>query len=226
MCLIVTEEKADSFTLLQEKIAMKTTNEQIPENEEVLKGKLKSIVKQIKEDEDPDLLNTYKKLIKKTVPITLRAYLAAYLFKKAVEGESPEPLAGGDMQTIFVSIGKNKKVFPRDLSRLFRKSLDLQPRDIGNIKVLDNYSFVDIPQSQAQRAIEIMDGIEFRGKNITVNFARKKEKKPNNRDQKGNRDNRDNRDNRGNRDSRESRDNRENKETRGRGSRGSQQSES
>jgi len=189
--LILTEEKVDFFTHLQEKIAMKTTHKQIPEKEDVLKGKLKSILKQIKEEEDPELLNQYKKIIKKTVPITMRAYLAAYLFKKALEGEHPEPLAGGDMQTIFVSIGKNKKVFPRDLSRLFRKSLDLQPKDIGNIKVLDNYSFVDIPQSQAQRAIEVMDGIEFRGKNITVNFARKKEKKNNSRDT--NKDSRDNR---------------------------------
>lgn len=211
LCVMVAEDRIDSFSNLQEKVAMKTTHDQIPEKEDVLKGKLKSIVKQIKEEEDPELLNKYKKLIKKTVPITMRAYLSAYLFKKALEGESPAPLSGGDKQTIFVSIGKNKKVFPRDLSRLFRKTLDLHPRDIGNIKVLDNYSFVDIPQSQAQRAIELMDGIEFRGRNITVNFARKKEKKGgrDNRDSRGG-DSRGGRDNRDNRENRSDRNNREN----------------
>jgi len=81
------------------------------------------------------------------------------------------------MQTIFVSIGKNRKVFPRDLVRLFKNNLEIDQNAIGNIKVLDNYSFVDIPQKVAKKAIDKMDGMEFRGRNVTVNFAKKKDKK-------------------------------------------------
>jgi RNA recognition motif-containing protein len=104
----------------------------------------------------------------------MRSYLAAYLLKSANGGSLSRSDEPSQMQTIFVSIGKNRKVFPRDLARLFNKALDIDPKEIGNIKVLDNYSFIDIPQEVAPKAIEKLDGIEFRGRNITVNFARKK----------------------------------------------------
>jgi len=188
--LLISEGERESLEKLQEKNQMKTKNEELPEEEEVLKGKLKSIVSQIKEEEDPDTLNRYKKLIKKSVPFHLRGYVGAYFFKQALEGQLQGqfkghlPKKGGaptHMQTIFVSIGKNRRVFPRDLIRLFRKNLELEQNEIGNIKVLDNYSFIDIPERVASKAIEAMDGMEFRGRNITVNFAKKKDKKTNNR---------------------------------------------
>ena len=186
--ILISEEESSTLESLQEINQMKTKNEELPEEEDVLKGKLKSIITQIKEEEDPDVLNKYKKLIKKSVPFHLRGYIGAYFFKKALEGQLGTPGPSGqqspsskDMQTIFVSIGKNRKVFPRDLVRLFRKSLDIEQNEIGNIKVLDNYSFIDIPKRVASKAIKDMDGMEFRGRNITVNFARKKEKKNNSR---------------------------------------------
>ncbi len=186
--ILISEEESRTLESLQEINQMKTKNEELPEEEEVLKGKLKSIITQIKEEEDPDVLNKYKKLIKKSVPFHLRGYVGAYFFKKALEGQLGQPGQSGqktqpsaNMQTIFVSIGKNRKVFPRDLVRLFRKSLDIEQNEIGNIKVLDNYSFIDIPKRVASKAIKDMDGMEFRGRNITVNFARKKEKKNNSR---------------------------------------------
>ncbi|MFO7850326.1 MAG: DEAD/DEAH box helicase [Spirochaetia bacterium] len=174
--VILPPGKLELFTTLQEKYQMNTKNERFPEKEEVLEGQLKSIVKIIKEEENPDILNRYKKMIKKSVPFSMRSYLSAYLFKKMVEGETPEVLQSEDSekQTIFVSIGKNRKVFPKDLSRLFRSKLNLQEKEIGNIKVLDNYSFIDIPKSKAKQAIDAMDNMSFKGRNITVNFARKK----------------------------------------------------
>ena len=129
-------------------------------------------MERIRTEEHPDLLNQYRKLIRKSVPFHLRGYFSAYLFKEAlgnaVRGDDP-------FKTIFISIGRNRRVFPRDLSRLFTQTLDIAPGDVGSIKVLDNYSFVDIPSSLAQNAIDVLDGSEFHGRKITVNFARKKE---------------------------------------------------
>jgi len=160
---------------------MKMKNENSPSQEEILKGKLKSLIRQIKVDEDPDELNRYRKIIRRNVPLHLRSYLAALLLKQTNGGSLSGAEAQTQMQTIFVSIGKNRRVFPRDLARLFNKTLDLAPRQLGNIKVLDNYSFIDVPREKASEAIDKLNGTDFRGRNITVNFARKK--KPSN-DQK------------------------------------------
>lgn len=168
----VTKEESATLQYLQEKNKMKKEN--LPDNHEVIRGKVESIVHRIRNEENPEDLNYYRKLIRKNVPFTLRGYFSALLFKEAlgntVRGNDP-------FKTIFVSIGRNRRVFPRDLSRLFTQTLDIPPADVGSIKVLDNYSFIDIPASHAQAAIDQLDGTDFHGRKITVNLARKKEEK-------------------------------------------------
>lgn len=148
-----------------------------PSTEDVLKGRVRSIVKRIKEDGNPDELNKLRALVRRNVPISLRGYFMAYLLRESFGRPVPGPTAApaADTKTLFVSIGKNRKVFPRDLSRLFSGALQIKPTMLGSIKVLDNYSFVDVPQELADKAIGLLDGSDFRGRKITVNHARKKE---------------------------------------------------
>ena len=135
---------------------------------------IKTVLKRIKEDENPEELNAIRSLFRKNIPLHSRAYVSAFLLREAakVGGGST-----GDLATLFISIGKNRKVFPKDLNKLFSQELGLKSSDIGTIKILDNYSFVDISESYAQRAIDKLNGTEVRGRKITVNFARKKEEK-------------------------------------------------
>ncbi len=156
-------ESAENTQLQTEEVA-------VSDNDEVT-GKIQEIIRHIKEVENPDILNYYKKLFKKNVPLHLRSYVAAYLLKEYLAREGVD--AGGK-QTLFVSIGKNRKVFPKDLSKLFSQALHIDPSLIGSIKILDNYSFIEVPQNQAEKAIEFLNDTEFRGRKITVNYARKK----------------------------------------------------
>ncbi len=177
---------------IEEHNSMNLEEKKLPSDEEVLKGHIENILKTIKIDEDPELLNRYRKIVRKNVPFFMRSYLAAYLLKEtggklklSGSGERAKKEPGrrrkkeqmessGGKQTLFVSIGKNRKVYPKDLVQLFRATLSLEKEDVGAVKVLDNYSFVEINESRSQDAIEKMDGMEFRGRKITVNFARKK----------------------------------------------------
>ncbi|HUV07362.1 MAG TPA: DbpA RNA binding domain-containing protein, partial [Spirochaetia bacterium] len=79
--------------------------------------------------------------------------------------------------TLFVSIGKNRRVYPKDLTELFMNNLNLKRSDIGEIKIFDNYAFVDVSLDYATDAISKLTGTSFRGRRITVNRARKKERK-------------------------------------------------
>ncbi len=144
-------------------------------NEEHIKGKIVDFITAIKENEDPILLKSYQKLIKKNVPFHLRGYFSAFLLK-SLSGKGAAPLSGGRgaMQTLFINIGKNRRVYPNDLSRFLQKALDLAPERIGPVKVLANYSFVDLHADAAAEAVKKLDGTTYRGKTITVNFARKR----------------------------------------------------
>lgn len=78
---------------------------------------------------------------------------------------------------LFVSIGRNRRVFARDLSALFTETLSLAPGDIGGVRVFEKYSFVDIVPGKAEEAIAKLSGTELKGRTITVNYAKKKEEK-------------------------------------------------
>ncbi len=174
------EEKLQS---IQESVPMKTSHQLKPSEAEVLSGKIKMLLEEVKQYKHPEELAQIKKIMRKNVPFHLRSYLFAYLLREKLEkADSPqEEEAAADsadeqehMSTLFVSIGKNRKVFPKDLIKLFKSQLPLQDQDIGTVRVLDNYSFINVSTEYAQDAIDQMNNMKFRGRTITVNFAKKK----------------------------------------------------
>jgi hypothetical protein len=88
-----------------------------------------------------------------------------------------EPRAGGDYAQLFVSVGRNRRVYARDLAELFTEKLQLAAGEIRGVRVFDKYSFVDISRSRAEEAISRLSGLEVKGRPITVNYAKKKEEK-------------------------------------------------
>lgn len=131
-----------------------------------------NLQKIVKDHSDPDVLKVYRKIFKKTVPMHLRSWMTAYLLKQAVEKKSRRKITNGS--TLFVSVGKNRRVYPKDLIQLFVGTGKLNREEIGEIKVLDSYSFITVKESSAATAIDNLDGINYRGRNLVVNFAKKK----------------------------------------------------
>ena len=156
------------------KLAMK--KDEFPTDEAVIKGLAKTIVKRIKEDENPEELNLYRRIIKKNVPIFLRSYVMAYLFKETLTKQTQKKRSS-TTTTLFISAGKNRRIFPPDFVSLFTNTLKINRSEIKDIKILDNYSFLEISSRYASRAIALLNGKEFKGKKISVNYARKKDKR-------------------------------------------------
>jgi len=219
-------------------------------NEEQILAYLQDIVGKIRSEEDPLELNVYRRLFRKAVPFTLRAYFAAYLMKqintgrpvprigasdrndrntrgsrnsrnegrqenrgegrgsrqegrasdtrnaetrlpegrRAKQAESrregrtadavkaePRPVLADDVSTtLFVSIGRNRRVYPRDLIGLIMQNVEMDREHIGEIRVLDNYSFVQVITEDAEKIIEALNEFEYRGRKLAVSYSRKR----------------------------------------------------
>ena len=76
--------------------------------------------------------------------------------------------------SIFVSIGKNRRVYPRDLVGLIVAVGGIDRERIGDIKVLANYSFVQLYTEDCQTVIDKLNGYSYRGRNLAVSFSRQK----------------------------------------------------
>jgi len=83
-------------------------------------------------------------------------------------------IAPEDATSIFLSIGRNRRVYPRDLVGLLIGVGGLDRERIGDIKVLANYSFVQLYTDDCEQAIEKLNGYEYRGRKLTVSYSKQK----------------------------------------------------
>lgn len=167
-----------------------------------LKRIVDDIIRTIHDEADPEEMNAYRRFIKRNVSVFTRGYFTAYLLREIArrdgfrgeprrvrsndsreesrpEPADNEPQTEGNVppekrQTLFVSVGKNRRVYPKDFLALFTELDTVEGDKIGQIKILDNYSFVEVDEEIADEIIQAFDGYEYRGRKLTVNYARNK----------------------------------------------------
>jgi len=146
----------------------------------------------VKTADNPEELDRYRKLFRQNVPFTMRSYVASYLAKQLVmDGRSssgnrnnPPPfhqakpkiiLGKEEAKVLFFSIGRKRGVSPKDIITLIMQNTSV-PRDhIGEIKLLDNYSFVQIMKENAEGVIAGLNNSRYRGRPLSVSYATNKE---------------------------------------------------
>jgi hypothetical protein len=97
-------------------------------------------------------------------------------FAKAKEGERApaRPRFVGEGVTLFFSMGKRQRLYPRILIDLIIDVAGLAPEAIGEVRAFDNYSFADIDPRKSDALIAALDGYEFRGRKLSVGPAKKR----------------------------------------------------
>jgi RNA recognition motif-containing protein len=166
---------------------------------EKAKQKTALILDKIAKEADPQLLSEYRRLFKKEIPFFRRSWAAAYLLMLCDQGrgeasrvpprnntgernfrEADRPrtegpraiLAEEESRRLFISIGRNRHLFPREILGLIITKAQVSREDIGSIRILDSYSFVQVRDTVADTIIEAHNGSMFRGRTLAVNYAR------------------------------------------------------
>jgi len=162
-------------------------------DKEKAKKNLEAVLEKIHSETDVSLLNEYKKLYKNEISFFRRSWAAAWLFmyydrkeipnmKAAVKNLPPAEeknpgettLKEDESKKLFISIGKNRRLFPREVITLIMSKTKAARDDIGVIRILDNFSFVQVRDKKADEIIEALNGTRFRGRTLTVNYAKPK----------------------------------------------------
>jgi len=162
-------------------------------DKEKAKRNLESILEKMYSDTDITQFREYYKLYRKEVSFFKRSWAAAWLFMYYDQRETPRAqnaetkrtavtdrpaaemnLSEEESKRLFLSIGKNRRLFPREVITLIMTKTSAAREDIGNIRILDNYSFIQVRNTKADEIINALTGIKFRGRTLTVNYAKPK----------------------------------------------------
>ena len=84
----------------------------------------------------------------------------------------PTALPDDESVRLFISVGRNRRIYPREILGLICTKTAVSKDDIGLINILNNYSFVQVRTSAAEEIIAALNGINFRGRTLAVNYAK------------------------------------------------------
>ena len=76
-------------------------------------------------------------------------------------------------RTLYINIGKMRRLYARELSQVIQDTLAITREDIFSVRVHDKYSFVTLSQEHAEKAIELLNGKEIRGRVASVSYSNK-----------------------------------------------------
>lgn len=81
---------------------------------------------------------------------------------------SAGPEAG--MKRIFFGAGRDVGVRPGDIVGAFANESGIHSRSIGAIDISDRFTLVEVEETVAERVVEAMQGVRYKGRNVLVKF--------------------------------------------------------
>jgi len=89
--------------------------------------------------------------------------------RKSGQGKSRGSVS--NLVKLFINIGKNKKVRAGDILGAIANESGLAGRDIRNIDIHDEHTYVDVPESQAKTVLKKMKNSRIRGSKVNIEVA-------------------------------------------------------
>ncbi len=78
---------------------------------------------------------------------------------------------GNGMVRLFINIGKNQNVRPGDILGAIAGESGIPGRMVGSIDMYDKYTFVEVPEENAESVLKAMKNAKIKGKNIRMEVA-------------------------------------------------------
>jgi ATP-dependent RNA helicase DeaD len=76
------------------------------------------------------------------------------------------------MARLFLNLGKKDRIRPNDIVGAIAGETGVPGRSIGGIDIFDNFSFVDVPQKDADHVISVMRNNTIKGKSVNMEISK------------------------------------------------------
>jgi ATP-dependent RNA helicase DeaD len=86
----------------------------------------------------------------------------------------PHAAVNGDgrLQKLILSAGRASGIEPSDIIHVITSATGLDGEAVRNVRVLERFTFVEVPAAEAERVIDAVSGTEVRGAELRLEAAR------------------------------------------------------
>ena len=83
------------------------------------------------------------------------------------------PNGDGPARKLIFSAGRAAGLEPSDIIHAITAATGLDGESVRNVRLLEQFAFVEVPERDAERVVELVDGAELRGRKVRVEAAGK-----------------------------------------------------
>lgn len=174
----VTPKEYRQLKLIEKTAKTRLKKAKLPSSEEVLKARQKAIIDDvagaIEEGDHEKFLKLAKKILVHHEPEDAVAGVLSIGFEDILEVADRLEQKEEYMTKLFVTIGRNDGITPKDIVRTIMIGAKVPFNMIGKISVKDSFTFVEVARESAGQIVKSLDKYMVKGKTIRVEKARKK----------------------------------------------------
>lgn len=211
---IIHSRERSKMRAIEKTIGKKFVEGEMPSAKEICKKQLYKVMDQIvktdvnEEEIAPFMedINRYfeyidkEDLIKKIVSVEFGKFLAYYadapeIGKVQAQGESRKKDRKADgrkrshkaeegYRRLFINLGKADGFYPGEIMQFINKHMK-GCQEVGNIDLLSKMSYIEVPEEDAEKVMDALDGTKYKGRDVRCNDAedggkgqRRKRKEP------------------------------------------------
>lgn len=184
---IIHSRERSKMRAIEKTIGKKFVEGVMPSAQEICKKQLYKVMDQIvktdvnEEEIAPFMedINRYfeyidkEDLIKKIVSVEFGKFLAYYadapeIGKVQVQGESRKAEEG--YRRLFINLGKADGFYPGEIMQFINKHMKGR-QEVGNIDLLSKMSYIEVPEEDAEKVMDALDGTTYKGRDVRCNDA-------------------------------------------------------
>lgn len=193
---IIHSRERSKMRAIEKTIGKKFVEGVMPSAQEICKKQLYKVMDQIvktdvnEEEIAPFMedINRYfeyidkEDLIKKIVSVEFGKFLAYYadapeIGKVQVQGESRKDdarkrtrKAEEGYRRLFINLGKADGFYPGEIMQFINKHMKGR-QEVGNIDLLSKMSYIEVPEEDAEKVMDALDGTTYKGRDVRCNDA-------------------------------------------------------
>ncbi len=181
----ITPSEYRRLMIIQKVAGADIRKQKVPRVKDIIKARKRKVYQDLAKLLETEIDDKYRswaeKLTEEQDPKEVLAAMLNYCFEDDLNpdnyGEIKEPGSRGqqlDKQgraRLFVALGRKNKTNARKLVDLILSRVEMRPRDISDIQVMDNFSFITVPFDKAEK---IIASFREKGKKPLIIHARKK----------------------------------------------------
>ena len=90
---------------------------------------------------------------------------------QARKEEKEERVIPEGAKTLYLNVGKRKRLYAKNLSQLLQTELEITREDIYSLRVHDKYSFITMSEENCEKAIEKLNGKDINGRTAMLSYS-------------------------------------------------------